>query len=936
MTQPMVSVAHAAALRDALRAGATVITPNRRLARALKSAFDRAQLAAVEAGAAPTVWPAADVLPWSAWLMRCAEDVRLRQPQPDRIDPDVLAPLQQQTLWERVIADSAALPMLRHPDAIAQTAAEAWRLLHEQGAFGALLGAAADPHNEDQQAFRGWAREFARRCRTLNAITPDELPAWLVSALDGGRWQPPAPCVLAGFDRIAPVQQRVIDALRAAGTTVDVMTLADPAAIAAPRRLACADGRAQWRAAAEWARARLQADPQARIGIVVPDLGAQREAIVVALTDALAPALRLAPKASAARPFNLSLGRPLAETPLVTTALALLDLVAGALDIARTGALLRSPYLAGGDAHEAEWSRRARLDRRLRDDGHWQLTLPSLRRAAGRLDAEGAPHADAAPRLAQALDAIDARLTSLRGRRATLPRLLPSAWAAQLFDLLHAAGFPGARALDSVEFQTLTRWRELMASLGTLDAIVGTVTLADIVARLRRAAADTLFQPESDDVPVQVLGVLESAGLQFDHLWIANATDDRWPPEAQPNPLLPLAWQRAWQLPSASAERALLRAQAQMAGWAAATHELVYSHPQVEGDRPLAPSPLIAALPEADAPSPPSPIALRLQRGLPMQTIDDAAAPPLVNDGLQRGGVGVFTDQSACAFRGFAVHRLHAVPIDTPQPGLDALVRGSLLHQTLQSFWQGLDSQRALRALDAPRLHARVGAAADDALDRLARAQPDLLGPRLRELERERLLRAVHAWLDVEDLRPPFQVVTVEADREAVIGGLRIAVRPDRVDRLDDGALVVIDYKTGQCRAASWLDERPDAPQLPLYATAFARDGERVGAIAFAQLRPGETHAVALSAVDAVFPAARRVDAADILIAQPGWDGLMADWAHLLERLAAEFTSGAAAVAPKSPASCRHCALPLVCRIGERRSLAARLAQADQPEANDE
>ena len=918
----------------ALQAGASVVTPNRRLARALKAAFDRAQLAAARSDQTPTVWAAADVLPWSAWLARSFDDARLAQPQAGERTPDLLSPLQQQVLWERVIADSPALPLLRHPDAIAQTAADAWALLHEHAAM-SLLGRGAGPAlNDDQDAFRAWAREFGRRSRALNAITADELPAWLAAAVEEARWKPATRCVLAGFDRIAPAQQRLLDALRAAGVTVETAPDADADAAAAPIRVASADSRAQWRMAAAWARARLAADPQARIGIVVPDLGAHRTALVGALTDALAPALRLAPQAqdrAQAAPFNLSLGQPLAETPLVAGALALLDLLVGPIDIARAGTLLRSPYLAGGDATQAEWSRRAQLDRRLRDDGRWQVTLDALRRAAGRIDDAGQPRPDAAPRLAQSLAAIDARLAALRGRRATLPRQPVSAWIALLFDLLHTAGFPGGRTLDSVEFQTFTRWRELMASLGTLDALLGAVTLADVIARLRRAAADTLFQPESDDVPVQVLGVLEASGLAFDHLWVANLSDDRWPPEPQPNPLLPLALQRAWLLPSAAPELSLARAQRQMAGWAATRGELVYSHPLLDGDRPLAPSPLIRALPAGDPNAPLlPPVALRLQRGLSLQPLDDAVAPPVVGDALQRGGAGVFGDQSACAFRAFAVHRLHAAPLAAPAPGLDASSRGILLHLTLQAFWQGLDSQRALRALDDATLHARVLAAADHALDELAIDHPDRLGPRLRALERERLLRAVHAWIDVEDERPPFSVLTVEAGREVVVGGLRVTLRTDRVDRLQDGSLVVIDYKTGQCTRASWLDERPDAPQLPLYATAFARDGERIGAIAFAQLRPGETRAIAVAASDAAFADARQVADDEVMIAQPGWAGLMADWSAVLERLAADFRAGVAAVAPKSDRSCEFCALPLLCRIGERRSLSARLARADR------
>ena len=63
--------------------------------------------------------------------------------------------------------------------------------------------------------------------------------------------------------------------------------------------------------------------------------------------------------------------------------------------------------------------------------------------------------------------------------------------------------------------------------------------------RVKRLAAQTLFQPEAPDVPIQVLGVLESAGLEFDHLWVMGLTDEAWPIPARPNPFIPVALQRA-------------------------------------------------------------------------------------------------------------------------------------------------------------------------------------------------------------------------------------------------------------------------------------------------------------------------------------------------------------------------------------------------------
>jgi probable DNA repair protein len=910
-----------ARLRIALADGATVVTPNRRLARDLKRDHDEAQQAQGR-----TVWPAADVLPWEAWLARSYDE-----PSPARPRPQLLSGAQRQLLWEQVLAATPALPPLVRPDALAASAAEAWDLAQRHAGLDAIARTAL---TDEQRSFRDWTAQIAARLRRLEAITPSQLPALLAEQARSGAWRPPARVVLAGFDQLPRAAAALLEAMRAAGTQVDPAPLREAPSAAAPRRLVCADLAAQWQQVAAWAQARLIAEPTARIGIVVPDLGARRGTLVAALTDALAPALRVAPSPSAARPFNVSLGLPLAQSPLVDVALALLELLDGELPLARVGSLLRAPFLAHGAPGEVEWSPRARLDRALRDDGRWQVSLDTLRKAAMRVDGDGRPHPDAAPRLADAL-------TRIAHRRAAAPRRQPlSAWIAVFAGALQDAGFPGTRALDSAEYQTHARWRELLASLGALDALLGPTTLADALARLRRAAADTLFQPESEDVPVQVLGMLESAHLAFDHLWIANLSDERWPPAPQPNPWLPLAVQRDWGLPQASPEAALRDARRRQEGWLVAAPEVVLSHAAQEGDRTIAASPLIAALPVGLPETAPLPLAQRLARAPSgLDALVDDPAPPLTAEraAALRGGTRVFSDQSACPFRAFAAHRLHAEPLAEPQSGLDAMLRGGLLHATLEAFWKELGSQSALRALDEAALHARVVACAEAALEALARDRPDLVGPRLRELERERLLRAVHAWLEIEDQRPPFTVLTVESRGEMTLGGLRIRVRPDRVDRLADGSLAIIDYKTGRVGIADWLDARPDAPQLPLYATAYATGAldvgaqpagaQAVGALAYAQLRPGETVLRALAAADGLLPGATVIRPDEIRIARSGWAGLMADWREALASLADEFGRGHAAVAPKSLArSCAHCALPLLCRIGERASLATRLA----------
>ena len=91
--------------------------------------------------------------------------------------------------------------------------------------------------------------------------------------------------------------------------------------------------------------------------------------------------------------------------------------------------------------------------------------------------------------------------------------------------------------------------------------------------------------------------MLESAGLEFDALWVSGLTDEAWPLAASPNPFISLALQRKAGIPEASAEATLARGKRITGGWLAAADEVVVSHPMMDKDKGLLASPLISAVP---------------------------------------------------------------------------------------------------------------------------------------------------------------------------------------------------------------------------------------------------------------------------------------------------------------------------------------------------
>ena len=109
-------------------------------------------------------------------------------------------------------------------------------------------------------------------------------------------------------------------------------------------------------------------------------------------------------------------------------------------------------------------------------------------------------------------------------------------------------------------------------------------------------ARDTIFQPEARDVPIQVMGVLESAGQEFDHLWVMGLTDEAWPLPARPSPFIPVRLQRAAGIPQADPVSSLELDRRITRGWMESAGEVVVSHARMEKESELAPSPLIASI----------------------------------------------------------------------------------------------------------------------------------------------------------------------------------------------------------------------------------------------------------------------------------------------------------------------------------------------------
>jgi ATP-dependent helicase/nuclease subunit B len=313
--------------------------------------------------------------------------------------------------------------------------------------------------------------------------------------------------------------------------------------------------------------------------------------------------------------------------------------------------------------------------------------------------------------------------------------------------------------------------------------------------------------------------------------------------------------------------------------------------------------PLSAASPPTTQPRPHWHALMRAQPVL--ERVTDELAPPLASD-ERTGGVGTLKAQSRCAFRGFAESRLQCERLERPVPGFNERERGELIHEALEHIWSVLRDSNRLRAIAADARTQLLDEAIARSLAKVCRRRDP--GARWRQRERERMRGVLDKWLEIENLREPFEVEQLEQGTEvARHAGLEFRVRIDRVDRLADGSRVLIDYKTGRA-PVDWRGERPDNPQLPIYALLRPQG---LVAVAYGKVNATECSFVAETDRRAVFKPWGREST---LEGQSSLAALIEMWSVRIARLAADFAAGRAEVAPTAQA-CKTCGLHGLCRV---------------------
>ncbi|TAG77433.1 MAG: hypothetical protein EAZ21_14810, partial [Betaproteobacteria bacterium] len=485
-----------------------VLTPSDRARRAFAALWADAALRA--AGKAAVMLPTFDTLNgYAARLWSEAQLFGVNQ------DPrSLIAPVVEQALW-RHIAQQLTGATSAESAALAAGFAEAWQLEHFHVASADSPSMSRISLSSNGELYREARRRFASALQRQQAITAAEL----LNNLNASEW----------VERMVPYEH-IITTPSFIGRSAEEAFLSKLASytsephfnmgymgndetanaeIASLSRHQFSNEREERRAAIAWATQRLQHHVSAkhpqRIAIVVPELQRERSAWQRALS-----ATRL--------DYNLSLGLPVSKHPWAAAGFTLVGALVSSIPVEIVSAALRhARWGRTGDSLRAISYR----ERELLERGVSQCTLDEF-------CSEHVP----------ALRSIRDRISQARGafslRRERLSR---GQWSSVFEKLINALSERDS-ALDSGTFQLRASLLESIETWIELDDWLPAVTLVQAQQELIEITDQSAFQPEGSDAPLQVMGLLEAAGVPFDAMWFCGSTDRVLPERQRANPFL--------------------------------------------------------------------------------------------------------------------------------------------------------------------------------------------------------------------------------------------------------------------------------------------------------------------------------------------------------------------------------------------------------------
>ena len=902
-----------------LSSGATVIVPNNRLKEAVEQNYaDRQER---------NVFHTPAVLGIDVWVRERWEQAASLGIAPF-CERQVVSGSEELFIWIEIIEDSLTTYPLLNPEETAIHVSHAYQLmkqwqLHTNKPSEFQLYSAIP----DIAAFLIWCEKFAAICEERKIISLVDCIELITQHLAASQNFPlPDSVVLLNFFQPPPLYAELFDALGELVPLETVTTGAQSTTLNCTHHM-FQDKGSEFQFIANWALEVISKEPEAHIGILGELVDDQRDELERLLSNTLSPQHIVEFNASESL-FNSSHNsHSLLDEAHIHDAFLLFQLAYDEQDAEEFCRLLRSPFVL---PDSTEQRAKAELEKELRHRVTNRCRTQDLSFYANR---EGKSYY--CPEFATAM-------LNARERFRRFPQTAsPDKWRGFLLEVLEGFDWPGSQ-LTTAQRTSLRRFDESLEQVGALTPIVGEMEFPKLLSRLRNLCRRSKHRQQFDNrCQISVYSMTEATGLQFDHVWLLNFNDQVWPPPISPSPFLPYALQKELQLPGSHTDVQLKHAKDTFNIVSSSVlGSLQSSHHHSDGEQEFRSSSFARDFPVVKHEENHSENSITSYSNLIAEkpvlkiALDDAVVPFTPGE-ASVGGHSVLSDQASCPFHAFILHRLHARPLPYFETGLNRAARGTAMHEALDFLFTRIQDQNSLAKLsDASKLEL-CEEAAGHAIDYLSRFHQALMTPRFSKIEGTRLSQLLNKFLEVEKSRSEYSVLATEQAQTWRYRDMTFNLKIDRIDRLSDGSLAVIDYKTGKrpVTPSSWLSERPQDLQLPFYLTATqSSSADTVSAVAIAHVNPERTDYSGVMKTDEFHSSLISVDKK--LPGDKNWEALSQYFEQTVLSIADEFRDGIASIYPGDYSEqVGNYQISALCRVPQTGVLQTRVPQvADKPD----
>lgn len=634
-----------------------------------------------------------------------------------------------------------------------------------------------------------------------------------------------------------------------------------------------------------WSKDKFNNNPEETIACVIPSLKNHREDI-----DRICKEIFIE---SSEKVYNFSAGKPLIKYHMIKLANILLS-IKNKTSLLSLSAIVRSPFIQGSFSESFQ---RSNLITKIYSLEEEYISIDDVIKLSAIKDKS------------YYCPILNNILIVLQNK--SLTKKTPSLWIQYIVQFLHQCGWPGDRTLNSEEYQTISKFYETLNLISQFDVIYSSISFQDIVSILKDILKKQEFQPTTSNKPIQFLGLLESAGQTFDHLWVSGITIDKFPQTCNPNPFIPISIQKKYNLPHSNSERELDFSRKILLRLSYSAKHSIFSYAKNEGNKEKQESNLISYMEHIDFES--KPIQTRVMsvyNTRKLNIFDDYYLNKKIN-GQMKGGSYLFKNFFECNFKSIAKYRLNPVDIVYPKSGISIRKKGNIIHKTLELFWQEIKDQKKLHSLTEVDLGKLMYKHVNESIKSEISTFFIKNNKNLIFIEINRIIALIHNLILLEKKRPNFECLNVEKNSIISIGNISLKIRIDRIDRIDNNDYMLIDYKTGNIKKIDWLEAKLDDPQLPIYCITSTLP---IKAISFANVNVKSTEITGISNNESGIEGIKTIE--EIYGQEYSWEQLKEQWKKIIFNASHDIYNGKALINPKKGSlTCSICNIKPLCGI---------------------